>query len=446
MNYTYDTQADSTKVTFTEEDRTYLVEKDGVTTLTIGAKEINRRKFIKLCRKVIQVAKQHKIKKLEFNMSDLMFDFKDASDMITLAVQNFEMANFEFDKFKTTKKVPVEEIILVGDVSKEAVEKGATIGEVINDVRSINNTPGGDMTPTLLANEATQLAKDTDVEVSILGQKEIEDLKMGAILGVARGSIEEPKLIVMEYKGAGDEKPIVLVGKGITYDTGGLNIKVGVGMLGMHLDMSGGGAVIGTIVLASKLNLKKNVIVIVPAVENATGGDSYRPGDILTSMNGKTIEVLNTDAEGRLVLADALTYAEKLDPECVLDIATLTGASLVALGVRASAVMSCDDELLKQLQDAGEESGDYVWPLPLWDEYEEGVKGTFADLANMGTAGSQKDGGTIMGGMFLKQFTRKYRWAHIDMAPRMESIPHDNLAKGSVAAGVQLFITFIENY
>lgn len=446
MIYTYDTQKDSTKVKFIEDDRTYFTETNGESTLHICAKDINRRKFIKLCRKVVQEAKKNKIKKLEFSITDLMFDFEDKSDLVSLAVQSFEMANFDYNRFKTKRKSQLEEIIITGDVLKDEVEKGQLIGEMVNEARTLNNTPGGEMTPYLLASEAERLAENTDVTVNILGYKEMEKLKMGAILGVAQGSKLEPKLIVMEYKGAGDEKPIVLVGKGITYDTGGLNIKTGDGMLGMHMDMSGGGAVITTVILASKLNLKKNVIAIVPAVENAVGGDSYRPGDILVSMSGQTIEVLNTDAEGRLILADGLTYAEKFDPKCVIDVATLTGAALVALGQHTSAVISSDNELSKKLQDIGESAGDYVWPLPLWDEYEERVKGNFADLANIPANGNTRYGGTINAGMFLYQFAKKYKWAHIDMAPRMEPAPGDNLSKGSTGAPIQLLIKFIEEY
>lgn len=447
MNYTYETKKDAVKVNFIEESKTYISENDGVLTLNLKAKDINKRKFIKLCRKVIQEANKNKIEILEFNVDDLMFTgLEDKDEITSLAIQNFEMANFVFEKFKTKKKDLVKEIVLTGDVSKEAVEKGAVIGEMVNEARILNNTPGGIMTPELLAEEAQRMAKDTDVTVNVLNQKEIEELKMGAILGVARGSKYEPKFIIMEYKGAGDEQPIVLVGKGITYDTGGLSLKPSDAMLGMHLDMSGGGAVIATIVLASKLNLKKNVVAIIPAAENAIGGDSYRPGDILTAMNGKTIEVLNTDAEGRLILADGLTYAEKFNPKCVIDVATLTGAALVALGTHTSAVMSSDDDLSKKLQEVGEEAGDYVWPLPLWDEYEENVKGVFADLANMPTVGSVRYGGTINAGMFLYQFAKAYKWAHIDMAPRMEPATSDNLSKGATGAPVQLLIKFIEQY
>lgn len=446
MNYTYTTKSDSVKVKFINEEKTYLCEDNGEFTLNIEAKDINRRRFIKLCRKAVQEAKKNEVRTLEFNVEDLMFDFDDKDDIVTLAIQNFELANFDFDQFKGEKEWQVEEIILIGDLSKDSVTKGRLIGEMVNEARALNNTPGSDMTPGLLARSAEKLAMGTDVTVKILDQREIEDLRMGAILGVARGSIEEPKLIVMEYNGAGDDKPIVLVGKGITYDTGGLSLKPSDSMLGMHMDMSGGGAVIATIVLASKLKLKRNVVVIVPAVENAIGGDSYRPGDILTSMSGKTIEVGNTDAEGRLILADGLTYAKRFDPECVIDVATLTGAVSVALGHQSAAVMSKDDDLSRKLQELGEEAGDYIWPLPLWDEYEDSIQGIFADVSNVTTDESAGYGGTITAGMFLYQFAKEYKWAHIDMSSRKKPTPDANLSKGSIGSLVQLLTKFIEKY
>jgi len=327
------------------------------------------------------------------------------------------------------------------------------------------NTPGGDMTPQVLARDAQNLAKGTSVKVTVLGEKEIAKEKMGAILGVSKGSSEKPRFIIMEYWGAGKGKggvakksdnrrsgnaldehnPIVFVGKGITFDTGGLNLKPSDSVLDMHLDMSGGAAVIGAIVCAAKLKLKKNIIALIPAAENMVSGESYRPGDVLTTMSGKTVEVLNTDAEGRLVLADALTYAERFNPKVVIDVATLTGASLVALGQHASAIMTPSLALQEALMRLGEESGDYVWPLPLWSEYKQHTKGTFADLANIPSSGARY-GGSINGGTFLSHFTEKYTWAHIDMAPRMTASPGDQLSKGATGEPMRLLITLVEQY
>jgi leucyl aminopeptidase len=265
---------------------------------------------------------------------------------------------------------------------------------------------------------------------------------MGGILGVAAGSDHEPQLIILEYRGGKKEKPIVLVGKGVTFDTGGLNLKPESGINEMHMDMSGGAAVITTTLLASKLKLKKNIITLVPAVENMPSGSSYRPGDILRTMSGKTIEVLNTDAEGRIILADALCFAKRYNPRLVIDVATLTGAAIIALGQRASAIFTPDPKLEELIRLVGEESGDYVWPLPLWEEYEEEIKGTFGDVANVGKT---KYGGATIGAVFLWQFVKDFlQWLHIDIAPRMTAIDGEYLAKGSAGAPVRLLIKLLE--
>ncbi|HEX9664762.1 MAG TPA: M17 family metallopeptidase, partial [Patescibacteria group bacterium] len=255
----------------------------------------------------------------------------------------------------------------------------------------------------------------------------------------------EPRFIVMEYDGGDSkEKPLVLIGKGITFDTGGLNLKPSDGIYQMHLDMSGGAAVLYSVLLAARLKLKKNIVGLIPAAENMISGSSYRPGDILKTMSGKTVEVLNTDAEGRLVLADALTYAGKFyKPRLVISVATLTGAALVALGQYASAIFSKDESLLKLLRNLGEKSGDYVWPLPLWEEFEKEMKGTFADLNNLGKS---KYGGASQGAAFLAHFAKKYPWLHIDIAPRMTAGEGEYLAKGAVGAPVRLLIRFLETY
>lgn len=297
------------------------------------------------------------------------------------------------------------------------------------------------MTPKLLAEAAKNAAKGTKVNVKILGKKEMEVLKMGGVLGVAQGSEHEPQFIIMEYKMGGKEAPTVLVGKGVTFDTGGLNLKSSDHIYEMHMDMSGGAAVIHTIILAAKLGLKKNIIALVPAVENMPSGSSYRPGDILKSMSGKTIEVMDTDAEGRIILADALTYAEKYNPKLVVDVATLTGAAMVALGERASALFTKDERLEKTFRELGEESGEYVWPLPLWEEYEDDIRGTFGDWANLGKT---RYGGSITAATFLAQFAGKYPWVHLDIAPRMTSIEGEYLAKGAAGAPIRLLIKLLE--
>ena len=246
------------------------------------------------------------------------------------------------------------------------------------------------------------------------------------------------------------DKPIVLVGKGVTFDTGGINLKPSNGLLGMNMDMSGGASVIHTLALVAKMKLKKNVIGLIPSVENMASGKSYRPGDVIRSMSGQTIEVLNTDAEGRVILADALFYAQKYNPEVVIDIATLTGAAVVALGERASAIFTNDDKLSKTLEDAGERTGDYLWRLPMWEEYENEIKGTLGDWTNIHNKDSRY-GGATYGAIFLYQFIKgkaeggkALKWAHLDIAPRMTSMAGENLAAGAVGVPVRLLYKFIE--
>ena len=449
-------EKDAVPVVLTNEKESVVsVDSRGRKTLSIGIgkrDEVTRRKLFLIARQVIAAAKTNRIKKIAVNFSD--FDFpklkmKD-SELAELLAINFEMANFEFVKYKSVPKEGwnfVEEVYVVGKVSKEIKDgfaRGQIIGQEVNGCRVLANTPGGEMTPRILASEARKATKGAKVKVRILGATDIKKLKMGGIMGVAQGSDEAPRFIVLEYFGGPKtEQPVVLVGKGVTFDTGGLNLKPTEAIYEMHMDMSGGAAVIHAIALAAKLKLKKNVVGLIPAVENMPSGSSYRPGDVLRTMSGKTIEVLNTDAEGRIILADALTYAKKYNPKIVIDVATLTGAAVVALGQRASAIFSKDESVIEKLRELGEKTGEYVWPLPLWDEYEEEVKGTFGDIAN---AQKSKYGGAISGAMFLYQFAKDLScpWVHIDIAPRMTAIDGEYLAKGAAGAPVRLLIKAIE--
>lgn len=427
---------DGIKVRFTSEKISYFTGKELV--LGIGKKsEMSARRWILVARQVIALAKQYKLKEISINAKDFDLDGEQ------LAV-NFEMANYEFDTYKTQKENSFVETIFLENANQKEMERGQIIGEEVNACRSLANTPPGLMTPSLLAEQAKIAAEGTKVNVKILDRDDMKILKMGAILGVAQGSSEEPKFIVAEYFGdKKSEKPIVLVGKGVTFDSGGLNLKPSPYIYEMHMDMSGGAAVIHAVIVAAKLGLKRNIVALVPAVENMPSGSSYRPGDVLTSMSGKTIEVLNTDAEGRVILADALTYAQQYKPKLVIDVATLTGAAEVALGQRASAIFSKDEKLIARVRELGEQSGDYVWPLPLWDEYEEDIKGTFGDWANVGK--KDRAGGAIMGAMFLYQFIKDHPWLHIDMAPRMTSIEGEYLAKGAAGAPMRLLVKLLES-
>ncbi|MFZ1075137.1 MAG: leucyl aminopeptidase [Minisyncoccia bacterium] len=431
---------------------------NGVETLEIGTnkpEEMNVRKFRILCRTIVNVAKKHKCKKIavQFDrtpspLTNLRGIAPDA--ILQLAAENFEMANFEFNTFKTKPKegwTEVAEVLVYSPLTEKAVKKGQEIGKAVNACRVLANTPGGDITPTVLAKAAKDAVEGLPVKVTVLGESQMKKLGMGAILGVAKGSTEKPTFTVLEYR-AGTGKPIVLAGKGVTFDSGGLNLKPSNGIYEMHMDMSGAAAVICAVALAAKLKVKTSVIGLIPSVENMPGNNAYRPGDILKSMSGKTIEVLNTDAEGRLILADALTYAKRFNPSVVIDVATLTGAALSALGLHASAVLTRDDALAEKISTAGETSGDYVWRLPLWDEYESDIKGTFADITNIANGTAGRYGGAIEGGIFLWQFAKELDcpWAHLDIAPRMTSAPGDELAKGAAGEPVRLLLRFIEEW
>ncbi|MDP2656157.1 MAG: leucyl aminopeptidase [bacterium] len=362
---------------------------------------------------------------------------------------NAEMANYEFVKYKETPQEGwffVEELSYLVDASQKEkilneIEQGAIIGVYTSHARDLSNTPGGDMTPSILAEEAKKLAQDSGATCDIIGEEEMAKLGMGGILGVSKGSVEDARLIVLEYHGADEkEKPLVFLGKGITFDSGGLDLKISGSMLEMHMDMTGAGSVISAVCAIAKLGLKVNIVGVCPAVENMPSGQSYRPGDLLKSMSGKTIEVLTPDAEGRIVLADALTYTEKrYDPALVVDLATLTGACVVALGTTASAVLTPDDAFAQEICAIGERAGDYMWPLPLWEEYESEVKGTFGDVIN---AGSQKrSAGTINAGMFLYQFAKSFKkWAHIDIASTMTTSDGQFLSKGASGTGVRFLV------
>ncbi len=430
-----------------------VLEKDGMLTLslTIGKRStMTRRKLILLVRRVVREALAKKYSALVLDFGQWHFSHLKISpqELAELLATNFLMASFSFCEFLTEPKegFPAVKKIVLANVSDKAVGAGIAlgmiIGEEVNRSRHIATMPGGEMTPEILATHARAAVKGLPVKVVVLGVAEMKRLKMGGVLGVGMGSVATPRFIILEYRGAAKkEKPVVLIGKGVTFDTGGINLKPSDSILGMNMDMSGGAAVIHALSAAARLKLKKNIVALIPAVENMASGSSYRPGDILRSMSGKTIEVLNTDAEGRIILADALHYAKRYDPALVIDVATLTGAAMVALGERATALFTEDEKLELTFRHLGEKSGDYVWPLPLWDEYDEEVKGTFGDVANLGRT---RYGGAITAAVFLKQFVDKsYPWVHLDIAPRMMTLPDEFLSKGSAGAPVRLLVQLL---
>jgi leucyl aminopeptidase len=293
------------------------------------------------------------------------------------------------------------------------LRQGVAVAEGAALARECANRPGNHCTPSFLAAEAKRLGKEFGLKVEVLERKDCEKLGMGSFLAVAQGSHEPPKFIVMRYQGAGKgDAPVVLVGKGITFDTGGISIKPSAEMDEMKFDMGGAASVLGTMRAVAQLQPKVNLIGIVPACENMPDGRAIKPGDVVTSMSGQTIEILNTDAEGRLILCDALTYAERFKPAVVVDIATLTGACVVALGHQRSGLFSPDDAVAAELQAAGDAALDPAWRMPLDEEYDEALKSNFADMGNVGG----RAGGAITAAMFLKRYTAKYTWAHLDIA------------------------------
>ncbi len=430
---------------------TVRIERPEGSSLSIGTKEcipLTRRKLVTLIRRMVREAKGHEVARIVLDLEVLPDLPCERSEFLRLFGENVHMAHYEFLVYKKSseERRALEEIVLVGVFTKEeerALQCGELVAREVNAARDLANTPGGDMTPALLARKVELSAKGTRATVRVLGVPEMKRLRMGALLGVGRGAKEAPKFIIVEYMGGKKSAPpVVLVGKGITFDTGGLSLKPADYMLDMHLDMSGGAAVAHAVIAAARLGLKVNTVGLIPAAENAIGHESYRPGDVLRSMSGKTIDILNTDAEGRVVLADALTYAQRYRPKLTVDVATLTGAALVALGTKASAVMSKDDALAARMCALGEVSGDYCWPFPLWDEYKEMVKGRFGDVSNVPVTNARY-AGTIGGGMFLAEFAEG-PWVHIDMAPRMTNDKSDQLSEGAAGAPVRLLVRLLE--
>jgi leucyl aminopeptidase len=380
-------------------------------------------------------------------LHELEVEDRDLAWKVQQSVVATRDAVYRFDELKSKADPPRRPLnrltIAVGGSSdlapaREALRTGIALANGVELAKQLGNRPGNLCTPSDLATQAQELKKRfKTLRCEILERKDMEKLGMGALLSVARGSRQPPKLIVMEYAGGRKgAKPVVLVGKGVTFDSGGISLKPGAAMDEMKFDMCGAASVFGTVSAAAELKLPVNLVGVIPATENLPDGDASKPGDVVTSMSGQTVEILNTDAEGRLILCDALTYAEKFDPGVVVDIATLTGACVVALGKHASGLLSNDQALADALLDAGRTAADRAWQLPLWDEYDEQLKTNFADMANIGG----RDAGTITAAWFLGRYTSGYRWAHLDIAGTAWK---SGDAKGATGRPVPLLMQFL---
>lgn len=352
---------------------------------------------------------------------------------------------FNLPSVKKPKVSKLKKICLVATTSaelkhfKQGLSKGSAFGLGINIARHLGDLPGNICTPDYLAQESKKLTKrSSNVTVKILNEKQMDRLGMHSFLSVSKGSCEEGKLICIEYKGKTSSSPNVIVGKGITFDTGGISLKPGNAMDEMKYDMCGAASVIGTMNALIHMQAKVHVVAVIAAAENMPNENASKPGDIVTSMSGQTIEILNTDAEGRLVLCDALTYVERYKPKSVIDIATLTGACVVALGKHASALYSNNDKLSKKLLESSALTHDRVWQMPLWDDYQNQLNSNFADMANIGGPG----GGSITAACFLSRFTKKYPWAHLDIAGTAWL---NGAQKGSTGRPVSLLTHYLLN-
>lgn len=445
-----------TQVSFIAKGTSKFISKENTEILHIVSGKLDKvtpRKLRTVIREAIRSAKSYSLKKVSIEID--YNDFKKCHEygeewFWNTVSQNLHLANYEFNTYKTKKQHTLSEVVLLvprkTKIITQAIKAGEYIANGTSITRDLANTPGGDMTPEKLTSRVRSIFKGTKVKVKILGLSEIKKLKMGGVLGVGEGSKATPRFIILEYKGIRSKtKPTVLVGKGVTFDSGGLQIKPSTSMYEMHMDMSGGAAVVGAMKAITDLGIKKHVVALIPAVENAVGGSSFRPGDVLTMMSGTTVDILHTDAEGRLILADALHYAQRYSPKLIVDVATLTGAAAVAMGPHASVIMTKNAVLENKVKDLGEESGNYVAPLPLWDEYSQHISGVQGDITNIAPTGGKHGGGAITAGAFLSHFVKEQKkWLHIDMAPRMTTIESDKLAKGASGEPTALLVKIVE--
>ncbi len=378
-------------------------------------------------------------------LADLKVGRRSAAWNVRHAALGLRDAFYRFDQLKTLKKAPAPALAAVTlavqgaavtEPLRAALREAAATADGVALARTLGNLPPNICTPAYLADEAKKLARQFKLGLEVLERRDMERLGMGALLAVTRGSHQPPKLIVLRYSGGAKKAPpLVLVGKGITFDTGGISLKPAGEMDEMKFDMSGAGSVLGTLRALAGMKAPVNVVGVVPTCENMPGGAAARPGDVVTTMSGQTVEILNTDAEGRLILCDALTYAERFKPDAVVDIATLTGACVIALGHVATGLFANDAKLGDEIRAAGDDAWDRVWPMPLWEDYQEQLRSNFADMANIGG----RPAGSVTAACYLSRFTKKLRWAHLDIAGTAWKSGQD---KGSTGRPVPLLVRF----
>ena len=416
--------------------------------LGLGPKaEFAEKQFRRCIGSAIEVLARTGTTDAELHVTELSVGHRDVEWRVMQTARAAREATYRFEQMKSAPSKDtsaLRRIVLAVTKSDEkraarGLAQGLALAHGISLARDLGNLPGNVCTPAYLAEQARKLAKHYRMKVQVLERADMEKLGMNTLLSVAAGSSQPPKLIVLEYRaGSKKQKPVVLVGKGVTFDTGGISLKPAPEMDEMKYDMSGAGSVLGTLKAVAEMKLPVNVVGIIPATENMPGGRATKPGDIVTSMSGQTVEILNTDAEGRLILCDALTYAERFEPAAVIDIATLTGACVIALGHVVSGLFANDDPLAREVMAAGELAGDGAWHLPLHDEYQDQLRSNFADFANIGG----RPAGAVTAACFLSRFTKKYKWAHLDVAGTAWKSGKD---KGSTGRPVPLLTQFLVN-
>ncbi|MCP5028343.1 MAG: leucyl aminopeptidase [Actinomycetia bacterium] len=423
---------------------------DGVMQVVVGLGSSAEFNGAKLRRAASFVAKAAaKEKAIVSQLVDVAATQIDRAEAAQAVAEGFTLALYRFTEYKSRPTTPELSRISVlgggGAATGAALAKGASIGQAVCIARDLVNTPGGDLTPVELARQARALARKHGLQARIMDEKAIREAKLGGLLGVNRGSEQAPRFIRLSYKPEGRSRgKIALVGKGITFDSGGLSIKTGQGMMAMKTDMAGAAAVVGAMVAVAQVGPPVEVTGYIAATDNMTGGDATRPGDVLTMRNGKTVEVLNTDAEGRLILADALCMAAEDKPDAIVDLATLTGACMVALGPKIAGAMGNDEAWIDQLKSASDRTGERIWPLPLPDDYRKMFESNVADMKNIGGA----YGGALTAGLILQEFVPDgLPWAHLDIAgPSNAEADDGETLKGGTGFGVRLLVEAIESF